>query len=337
MNHVDCSGEKKTYVSKRRLQTDLSSDARTPYDPKIASGLKLSNVHVGQRKLLLSEIQLLNEYYDTTKKKKDGETVHPRVVYVGSAPGTHLVDLHRLFPRVKFVLYDGAPFDPVLSKYPDVFELRNDFFDEASLSATGVAPTVGTKKTPKNGPLILISDIRSRKTDNTEGAYEAQVMRDMLSQKRWTVNLRPVLSLLKFRIPFTLRSGDKVSYLGGRLFYGIWPPPESGELRLLVTPKDIDAGEVEYDFDAYEQVLFHHNSVTRRICFSEEDPTFPPEFVPFVKKRYCTCFDCLSELSVYLRYVEVASEKSGSGLDTLEKALEGISAPKLSHVVDNTD
>jgi cap3/cap4 methyltransferase len=308
-------------------EVDLGSCLREPYDPTTAGRLVARNVHQGQRKLLLSEIQLLTEYYEKARGTPPASVRHPLVAYVGAAPGTHLAFLHVLFPHVRFVIYDGAPFDvAALQATPalrEAFELRRQFFTDATCAeilarvaaASAARRPAGTAGTGTRAtPLILISDIRSSPppNQNPEGGvsraaeFEAQVMRDMLAQRRWVEILQPDLSLLKFRLPYTMRPGDVVPYLGGKLLYGIWPPKESGEARLLVKRPDIARGDVPYDFQAYEQVMFFHNAYTRKACFA---PNVPPEAAGLVDRYYCTCYDCVSELSVYARYLAKALPK----------------------------
>lgn len=84
-----------------------------------------SAVHWGQRKLLLSEIQLLCMYC-----KPD---ISYHIVYAGSAPGTHLAFLDEMFAcRHTWELVDPGQFDrPVLEPRAN-FWLRNEFFTNAT-------------------------------------------------------------------------------------------------------------------------------------------------------------------------------------------------------------
>ncbi|KPA86388.1 hypothetical protein ABB37_00573 [Leptomonas pyrrhocoris] len=84
-----------------------------------------SAIHWGQRKLLLSEIQLLCMYC-----KPD---VSYHIVYAGSAPGTHLAFLDEMFAcRHTWELIDPGQFDrPVLEPRTN-FWLRNEFFTNAT-------------------------------------------------------------------------------------------------------------------------------------------------------------------------------------------------------------
>ncbi|EKG03154.1 hypothetical protein TCSYLVIO_005809 [Trypanosoma cruzi] len=86
-------------------------------------------IHWGQRKLLLSEIQLLSIY------ARPNVSYH--IVYAGSAPGTHLAFLDELFQsRHTWELVDPGRFDrPVLESRPN-FSLRNEFF--TNVTAYGI-------------------------------------------------------------------------------------------------------------------------------------------------------------------------------------------------------
>lgn len=78
-------------------------------------------VHWGQRKLLLSEIQLLAKY------AKQGVSYH--IVYAGSAPGTHLGFLDDLFQGLHtWELVDPGSFNVAVLGPRKNFLLRNEFF-----------------------------------------------------------------------------------------------------------------------------------------------------------------------------------------------------------------
>lgn len=87
-------------------------------------------VHWGQRKLLVSEMQLLTYFCETG--------VGYWIVYVGSAPGSHLLFLNKLYGDIHlWELVDPGAWDHRLVK--DVkqnpnsrFILRNEFFDNSA-------------------------------------------------------------------------------------------------------------------------------------------------------------------------------------------------------------
>jgi hypothetical protein len=256
---------------------------------KAGLGANSANQHMGQRKLLLSEVQLLTRYYSRNVK-------HPILVYVGAAPGHHLLFLRELFPKVEFILYDGAGFDKELKKFPGTFELHNEFFDTEKCRGLLDGRLKGRN-------FMFVSDIRLGATGKV--AFEKQVMRDMDLQAEWVRVLQPQYSLLKFRLPYHLKAGDTVKYFKGDLMYGIWPKVDSGETRLMVSRANINAS-VDWDFEKYEQTMFFHNKYVRGFCFAGD---VKAEYEPFVLSKnniYCPCYDCISELNVYMAYVTSA-------------------------------
>uniref|UniRef100_A0A7S1LSQ6 Cap-specific mRNA (nucleoside-2'-O-)-methyltransferase n=1 Tax=Neobodo designis TaxID=312471 RepID=A0A7S1LSQ6_NEODS len=82
-----------------------------------------SAIHWGQRKLLLSELQLLNEALT-----KCGAGTKFTIVYAGSAPGTHLRFLDELFPGHSWHLIDPIAFDTAALGSLCNFTLRNEYF-----------------------------------------------------------------------------------------------------------------------------------------------------------------------------------------------------------------
>jgi cap3/cap4 methyltransferase len=84
-----------------------------------------SAIHWGQRKLLLSEIQLLCMYCTPE--------VSYHIVYAGSAPGTHLAFLDEMFAcRHTWELIDPGQFDRLVLEPRKNFWLRNEFFTNAT-------------------------------------------------------------------------------------------------------------------------------------------------------------------------------------------------------------
>jgi cap3/cap4 methyltransferase len=82
-------------------------------------------VHWGQRKLLMSEVQLLLPPYGNGFQRRY------LIVYVGSAPGGHLEYLDRLFDsRHSWHLVDPGAFVPTLRTLPNV-RIDNTYFDNA--------------------------------------------------------------------------------------------------------------------------------------------------------------------------------------------------------------
>ena len=269
---------------------------KAPYDRTYTGR---TNMHFGQRKLLMSEIQLLTEYYASDNSKAD-----PVVVYVGAAPGSHLITLSRLFPRVRFILYDAARFDQRLLENTEVFKIRKEFFTEDSCQ--DILAEVSRDR------LLFVSDIRKSAVANglpghkgdLSSAFEQGVMEDMITQQNWVLNMKPRFSLLKFRMPYNLQCEDKISFLDGRLLYGVWAKPTSGETRLLVDAERDQFRIRECTFKAYEETLAFHNKYVRTFGFTSAIRRYHKHIVD--TNRYCPCYDCYAELSILEAYSSIA-------------------------------
>ena len=151
------------------------------------------NCHNGQRKLALSVIDFLAL---TTKKAKD-----PLVVYAG-ASGLATVIAARIFPRVKFVLYDKDPrtVQFISKSFKDVVVHRTkhsvpdtskrvvvyqEWFDDAEALKYSTLKNV-----------LFVSDVRG---DDTS---EMEIARDMRAQQRWAVLTGSLAYMFKFRAPY---------------------------------------------------------------------------------------------------------------------------------------
>ena len=266
---------------------NLKSKLKLAYDPKFKSP---TNVHIGQRKLLMSEIQLLTEY-------TEHNTLPPLVLYVGSAPGTHLITLSAMFPHAFFILYDGAKFDPILYKHPR-FQIND--------GERGFVTTEMVHRMKFNtDQLLFVSDIRLGESNKSK--FEDGVNRDMTLQREWMDILKPKMSLLKFRMSYLMKHGEQMSYTKGTILYGIWPKEASGETRLLVHQKDVGT-MIDYDFKSYEEVMFFHNKFARPYCYT---PTVAiKKFILSPEnKTYCFCYDCRAEINTMERYAKITKKK----------------------------
>ena len=270
------------------LEIDLNDTEHTaPYDETYQP---LTNLHLGQRKLLLSEIQLMIEYYKTYGKNS---TKTPLILYIGSAPGIHLPYLHKMFPKLKFVLYDGAKFDDTLYNSPDVYEIHagtDGFFTtEKALELKGKYD---------NYDLLFVCDIRLSSENLSQ--FEQNVMNDMRKQEEWVRIFNPLISLLKFRTPYYMK--DNLTYMAGKLLYGIWRPPKSTESRLLTHQKEINENK-EYNGLLYEENHFYHNKYIRPFTFRQAFI----EFNEYITEQnvYCPCYDCYAELKIIKEYTEL--------------------------------
>lgn len=208
---------------------------------------KKTSVHWGQRKLLLSEIQFLSLFLDSSLD-------NPIVVYAGAAPGIHIKCLSKLFPMCTFHLYDPRKFAIDLHNGIKVFTNQRVFTDDdAHYWST-------------HDNVYFISDIRTadyRKMSKDE--TEQYVHTDMQDQQRWYEIINPVNALMKFRLPWPDRwPTETYSYLFGYVFIQAWAPQTSTECRLSpVKDANGNSGMFDWNIREYESVLFHHNSIIR--------------------------------------------------------------------------
>jgi hypothetical protein len=264
-------------------EINLNQNKREIYDPSFKGS---ANTHLGQRKLMLSEMQLLNEYY----KLYPTDSIIT-IISVGSAAGHHLIQLNEMYPKTKWILIDPSPFDKRLFNRPETYRIINKLFTDDICEQL--------KKELKDEKFLFVSDIRR----SGEADFEAGVIRDMQLQYDWVKKLLPLLSLLKFRMNYKMKKGDTLPYLNGDLLYGIWATPISGETRLLVKQDDINKKDKIYDFNDYEEIMFYHNKNERTTCFSKyKNKTKYKNFIENKNNLYCECFDCLQELNILFEY-----------------------------------
>ena len=213
------------------------------------SSCVLNNVHWGQLKLFSSEFFVILKHLP--------ENVNT-VVYVGAANGSHIYVLAKFFPELTFYLYDSQYFDGRLYNLRNI-RIYKKYPDEAEIK----------KWKNKEIPLFFISDIRNltyepaAKDDNLRMKNEENVWSDMKLQESWIEELRPEISLVKFRLPFAydfiLKEGRTREYLSGDVCFQIYNKPTSSESRLLV--KTIE--KKDWDLIEYERKMYYHNCITR--------------------------------------------------------------------------
>lgn len=184
------------------------------------------NTHIGQRKLLLSEVQFL-----TTHETK-------YCIYAGSAPGhkTHL--LSTMFPRVKFILIDPNKFELKIKKtnhrkikhrdivhiyhgYPTKSNTWNKNKKISEMNSVEIKKMLTFIKLSKYKIFIIedyytlllseifsqlanksfISDIRSN-IKSKEYPSNLDLIWNKSMMYNWIYKLKPDISMIKFRLPF---------------------------------------------------------------------------------------------------------------------------------------
>ena len=247
----------------QRVLCHCSDDVgRLPYQPK---GLNdnFSTMHLGQRKLHLSEVEL----FCMTNPKQNYT-----VVYAGAAPGLHIPLLAQMFPCITFHLYDPQPFG--------IMETEQIILHQCYFTDEVAQLFVDTEN------LIFVCDIRC-----TTG--EVEVWNDMLSQQRWHNIMRPELTSLKFRLPWVKEGKDPiVHYLDGAIHLPVWGRTSTTECRLVIE-KQRHEGQRPYDCHIYEQEMSFFNRITRPSVHES----------PVRGNVFDGCYDCFAEIRILQAYL----------------------------------
>ena len=206
-------------------------DNKLKYE-SINSNIPNFGLHIGQRKLLLSEVQFLN---NNTQKY---------CIYPGSAPSHKTHFLSKLFPDVKFILIDPNIFEIKIVetniifrkyKHKDIVSLYNGFptqsytYSSIQNKQNKIIENMNVKETndiinfikktdykiyiiedfmtnklasilKQLGQCNFISDIRSNVNNTFPVDFDIIWNRSMVHN--WISILKPEISMIKFRIPY---------------------------------------------------------------------------------------------------------------------------------------
>jgi hypothetical protein len=268
--------------------------------------------HDGQRKLLMCEIQFLTHHYRAGRRTA--------VVYVGAAPGKHIVLLAEMFPGLCWALYDMRAVDAAVQWLAGVL-YYDRYFGIEDAKAWAPEGWFGSQF----DSVLMVSDIRESSGRKVDDAIQAAVAEDMRQQQEWVETLKPNAALLKFCLPYTdpkhgVYDGE-TTYLTGANVLPIWGPATTTETRLEVVPVDSTADRTAYTYARttyswreHEEKLYYFNTVMRSKLYpqvkSEHGPAGP----------YDRCFDCTAEQAVLYAYSQLSSAMALSdvvlGLDT---------------------
>lgn len=187
-------------------------DEATPREPyqhgggTASSQCRAKNKHMGQVKLLLSEIDFLGEH------AREGDTV----VYVGAACGMHIPTLDAMFSTLclRWHLYDPDDFSTEVHAWCT----REGVSSRVRVCQKLFTDADATSFRESNATL-LISDIRSSRTDPSSGHHsDADIVRDQAMQMGWVMAMNPRACCLKFRGIFGYTDANRYfQYLKGEM------------------------------------------------------------------------------------------------------------------------
>ena len=163
------------------------------------------NRHMGQVKLLLSEIDFLTDF------ARQGDII----VYVGAADGMHMPTLASMFKglNLQWHLFDPARFSQQVMDWQkqnkeSVHVYNREFTDQ------------DTAMFASSQNVLFISDIRTSnraENNNTEPGDDA-VMQNQMMQMQWVLDMQPRACCLKFRGAYDYTEETRsFQYLKGQL------------------------------------------------------------------------------------------------------------------------
>jgi hypothetical protein len=212
-------------------------------DPQTAPELEYERTtstarHIGQLKLLLSEIEFLTPYRNTEHT----------VIYAGASPGLHIPKLAEMFPLTRFTLIDPQP--SAVKAVPGRIEIIEECMTNRLAAALWT----------RSSHILLISDVRigASTIRETNRDQQIRIQRDMDAQMVWHEILNPVASMFKFRLPWDLDTHTK--YLEGRIHLPVFGKRLTHESRLIV---ERGAKLIPYDNRRYERQMAHFNRMVR--------------------------------------------------------------------------
>ena len=297
------------FSTKRKVELEdfLLSDKcyRLPYVYKSEEQRRaLRSTKWGQRKLFCGELFfiLINGIHKLERVS---------MVYAGAAPGTHIHFLAELFPNIHWYLVDPSQFK--VAKHKNITVIDSLFTDEVIDKLLVKIP---------HDELYFISDIRST-TYNVGDEIEdinSIVQSDMKLQEQWVRKMRPVLSMLKFRLPYNSEEDARTEYLLGSIFFQQWAGRSSTETRIIVRrpPNDEEYPSFHYNNVDYDNIMFCFNILTRHRSF----------ITRINSKGFTDDFDSAAEEFLWEKYL------LDHGMRVTKENVESL-ADRLSNVIFN--
>ena len=284
---------------------------------KIKNPFDLRACHWGQLKLFYSELEFLtlcSKYFNLK------ECV---IVYIGSAPGTHIEFLKNLFPELYWILYDPAKFVVKSDKNIEIHTGKDGFFTNNKVQEVLNNPKIKGKK------ILYISDIRTHnESGRTRVEHEKDIFDDMVQQQNWIIMMNADIYMLKFRLPHKYYNPDisqfqyelpkqykdriiikddeeidkdnKIMYLDGNIFLQISPPSSSTETRLIGLKSDDKFILKYYDRVKYDNQLQYFNLKDRfENYYYDESEDLKNYLIGFDNS-----YDRVCEYFIYSQYVK---------------------------------
>ena len=231
---------------------------------------KVNVVHIGQRKLLMTEVLFLSMYQLQSLPKLDKKHLRghlpknkktPIVIYAGAGPGTHLLMLANIFPGVVFHNYDATKFDTNLVKAKH--KLVNNFLYQKLFLQSEI--DYYTKLGNQGYQIYFMSDIRSCSGQSNglnnyhmDIDFEQHVHQDNQLMEQFVTQIKPISTLFKFRLPF---DQTEYNYLDGRIMLQPWSKINSTESRLIIENLNNDRQKI------YSKKIYSKEEYQNSFCY----------------------------------------------------------------------
>jgi hypothetical protein len=300
---------------------------------KYESGAKIpkTTIHIGQRKLFLSELQFLSNVSKPGKLEV--------CIYAGAAPSNHMGLLSELLPNIKFILIDPNPFDIYGVKPEEISpnQSSDKIFEIVRKSNEKIITiqSLFTHEYAKSinrifkGDCYFISDIRTS-TIQANSPRDIDVVWNLSQQYNWVMQIKPKSSMLKFRHPFYFDPMSEfvqlaktepyksdfllskkygidfvanykkhtLKYFDGQIRIQAWAGQSSTETRLIVDKLQV----IEMDSHEYDDKFYYYNNVERPHGLHLNENA--DKYIGFDH-----CGDCALENDIWKKYLKYSNKK----------------------------
>lgn len=269
----------------------------------------LKNLQVwGQLKSLVNELQFLNtSWSDATISK-------PVMLYIGAAPGTHLVPLIELYPWFEWYLYDEKNIDPRILELNISSQGGKIVFQKRLFSESDVEYWRNYQDENKN--VFIICDVRNPdyRSDLQASIKEEMIDRDLKFQKELINKINPVKALCRVRLPSVSDSSKHYEFLDGAAYRYAFDDLDSNSFGLVVTDNETTR---YWNVKQMKEATEYHNTVIRKqyFIFSEGGkPTFISEKLGITKT-----YDGILLYIVFMEYMSKFSPLAGKRKPSYEE------------------
>lgn len=271
------------------------------------------NVHIGQRKLLMSEVYFLNANLDKATDRRV-------IVYAGSAGGMHLGMILKLYPGVRMILVD--PNDHYIRitnvrsithrRFPSLYtdmssgvdlaeEMANQdkrlfiykeyMTDDLAATITDALESLGLLD-----DVLFISDIRT--TKKGKQPTDKDIVSNNAMQLRWRMIMNEPPSLLKVRCTWYKKGSDETTQLPNVVLYlQPWAGVRSAETRAVLPKGHVDL--IEFDNKEYEERMNIFNMMR-----GLKPIALPISLTPeLISVGFCLSWDCWREATIWQEYI----------------------------------